>query len=85
MGREEGSGWGTRVYLWQIHVDIWQNQYNIVKLKNKKKEIRKDIIKIINERVYDDFQNYENQPSNYTVLNFYFIFYFFCNFYFLFF
>ena len=35
MGREEGSGWGTSVYLWQIHVDIWQNQYNIVKLKNK--------------------------------------------------
>ena len=33
--REEGSGWGTRVYLWQIHVDIWRNQYNIVKLKNK--------------------------------------------------
>ena len=22
-------------YLWQIHFDIWQNQYNIVKLKNK--------------------------------------------------
>ena len=35
--REEGSGWGTRVYLWWIHVDIWQNQYNIAKLKNKKK------------------------------------------------
>ena len=34
-GWEEGSGWGTYVYLWQIHVDIWQNQYNIVKLKNK--------------------------------------------------
>ena len=34
--REEGSGWGTRVYLWRIHVDIWQNQYNIVKLKKKK-------------------------------------------------
>ena len=33
--REEGSGWGTCVYLWRIHVDIWQNQYNIVKLKNK--------------------------------------------------
>ena len=31
--RKEGSRWGTRVYLWQIHVDIWQNQYNIVKLK----------------------------------------------------
>ena len=25
----------THVYLWQIHFDIWQNQYNIVKLKNK--------------------------------------------------
>ena len=23
--REEGSGWGTYVYLWQIHFDIWQN------------------------------------------------------------
>ena len=34
--REEGSGWGTRVYLWRIHVDIWQNQYNIIKLKKKK-------------------------------------------------
>ena len=33
--REEGLGWGTHVYLWQIHVDIWLNQYNIVKLKNK--------------------------------------------------
>ena len=33
--REEGSRWGTSVYLWQIHVDVWQNQYNIVKLKNK--------------------------------------------------
>ena len=32
---EEGSGWGTHVYLWRIHFDIWQNQYNIVKLKNK--------------------------------------------------
>ena len=34
-GREEGSGWGTRVYLWRIHVDIWQNQYNVVKLKKQ--------------------------------------------------
>ena len=33
--REEGSGWETHVYLWWIHFDIWQNQYNIVKLKNK--------------------------------------------------
>ena len=35
--REEGSEWGTHVYLWQIHFDIWQNQYNIVKFKNKTK------------------------------------------------
>ena len=33
--REKGSGWGTHVYLWWTHFDIWQNQYNIVKLKNK--------------------------------------------------
>ena len=33
--REDGSGWGTHVYLWRIHFDIWQNQYNIVKFKNK--------------------------------------------------
>ena len=36
--REEGSGWGTHVYLWWIHFDVWQNQYNIVKLKNKIKK-----------------------------------------------
>ena len=36
MWREEGSGWGTHVYLWQIHFDIWQNQYNIVKLNKIK-------------------------------------------------
>ena len=23
--REEGSGWRTHVYLWQIHFDMWQN------------------------------------------------------------
>ena len=33
--REEGSGWGTHVCLWWINFDIWQNQYNIVKFKNK--------------------------------------------------
>ena len=40
--REEGSGWGTHVYLWWIHVDIWQNQYKIVNLKIK--IIRKKIL-----------------------------------------
>ena len=33
--REEGSGWGTHIYQWRIHFDIWQNQFNIVMLKNK--------------------------------------------------
>ena len=36
--REEGSGWGTCVYLWQIHVDTWQKQYKMVKVKNKIKK-----------------------------------------------
>ena len=38
---EEGSGWGTHVYLWQIHFDIWQNQYNSVKFKKKRKQKKK--------------------------------------------
>ena len=38
--KEEGSGWGTRVYLWRIHVDIWQNQYNLVKLKKNLKDLQ---------------------------------------------
>ena len=43
MGRrEEGSGWGTHVCLWRIHFDIWQNQYNIVKFKNKIKFKKKE-------------------------------------------
>ena len=40
--RKEGSEWGTHVYLWRIHFDIWQNQYNIVKFKNKIKLKKKD-------------------------------------------
>ena len=40
--REEGSGWGSHVYLWRIHFDIWQNQYNIVKFKKKTKNKQKN-------------------------------------------
>ena len=43
--REQGSGWGTHVCLWRIHFDIWQNQYNIVKLKNKIKKKKKYFFK----------------------------------------
>ena len=39
---EEGSGWETHVYQWRIHVGIWQNQYNIVKFKNKIKLKKKE-------------------------------------------
>ena len=33
LGRKVGGGfrWGTYVHPWQIHVNVWQNQYNIVK------------------------------------------------------
>ena len=47
--REEGSGWGTRVYLWWIHVDMWQNQYNIVKLKKIKWNNKKNTNQNYNE------------------------------------
>ena len=33
---ERGSGWGTHVHPWRIHVNVWQNQYSIVK-QNKVK------------------------------------------------
>ena len=30
-GGRRGSGLGTHVHPWQIHVNVWQNQYSIVK------------------------------------------------------
>ena len=54
LGRPRGMVWGgrreedsgTHVYVWQIHFDIWQNQYNIVKLnKIKLKKIKNKKIK----------------------------------------
>ena len=30
-GGSGGLGWGTHVHPWLIHVNVWQNQYNIVK------------------------------------------------------
>ena len=32
---EGGSGWETHVHPWRIQVNVWQNQYNIVKLKKR--------------------------------------------------
>ena len=31
MGWEEGLCTGTHVHLWWIHVNVWQNQYSILK------------------------------------------------------
>ena len=28
--REGGSGWGTHVHPWLIHVNVWENHHNIV-------------------------------------------------------
>ena len=44
-----GSGLGTHVHPWLIHVNVWQNQYSIIKpnkvkiklKKNKNKETEK--------------------------------------------
>ena len=30
-GNGRGVQGGTCVHLWRIHVDVWQNQYNVVK------------------------------------------------------
>ena len=50
--REEGSGWGTRVCLWRIHFDIWQNQYNIVKFKNKRKSEKRKKASILQSSAF---------------------------------
>ena len=51
--REEGSGWGTHVYLWQIHFNVWQNQYNIVKFKKK---IKKNALYLLKKKELPVFQ-----------------------------
>ena len=49
--REEGSGWGAHVYLWWIHFDIWQNQCNIVKLKNKIKLKKNSTLRVSSSQI----------------------------------
>ena len=38
-----GSGLGTHVHPWLIHVNVWQNQYGIVKQNKVKIRIKKRI------------------------------------------
>ena len=35
---ERGSGWGTHIYLWLIHVNVWQKPPQYIKKKKKKTE-----------------------------------------------
>ena len=46
---ERGSGLGTHVHPWWIHVNVWQNQYSSVK-QNKVK------IKILNRKRKEDIK-----------------------------
>ena len=46
--REEGSGWGTHVYLWRFHFNFWHKQYNIVNFKKKKKVIQSKTLTLFN-------------------------------------
>ena len=64
-GRWEGGlGWGTRVYPWRIHFNIWQNQYNIVKFKNKIK-LKKNKVCLPNLCTFDFFhQTEKEEPSH---------------------
>ena len=41
MGWEVGSGLGTHVHPWLIHVNVWKNQYSIVKQNKVKTKIKK--------------------------------------------
>ena len=38
---EGGSGLGTHVHPWLIHINVWQNQYSIVKQNKVKIKIKK--------------------------------------------
>ena len=40
---EVGSGLGIHVHPWLIHVNVWQNQYSIVKQNKVKIKIKKKI------------------------------------------
>ena len=68
--REEGSGWGTHVYLWQIHFDIWQNQYNFVKLNKikfkkifKKKKIKSSRVQPGTEKLLNKCHTLITRPE----------------------
>ena len=46
MGLEVGgdSGLGACIHLWWIHVNVWQNQYSIVKQNKVKKKKKYNVV-----------------------------------------
>ena len=62
---EGGSGLGTHVYPWQIHVNVWQNQYSIVKQNEVKIKIFKKSIAVY---VHSELSSVSFSP-NAIVLN----------------
>ena len=54
-GWEGRSGWGTHVHLWLIHVNVWQNQYSIVKQNKVKIKIKKKTLAIWRLRIWNYF------------------------------
>ena len=51
-GRKGGSGWGTRVDPWLIHVSVWQKtlqyckviSFQLIKINEKKKRIYRELM-----------------------------------------
>ena len=62
MGWEGSSGLGTHVHPWLIHVNVWQNQYSIVK-QNKVK------IKIKNKNKKNNFGATLKKKVNYRQIS----------------
>ena len=53
-GRRVQDGEHMYVYLWRIRFDVWQNEYNYVKFKNKiKKKKRKTPIQYTNAYIWN--------------------------------
>ena len=65
-GRQEGgSGWGTHVNLWLIHVNVWQKplqcckviSLQLIKISGKKNGFRKRKVENITIPIWDAFSH----------------------------
>ena len=52
---EGGSGLGTHLHPWLIHVNVWQNQYSIVRQNKVKIKIKKkkEMFECESETIYN--------------------------------